>query len=428
MTDSTTLLAALILGLVEGLTEFLPVSSTGHLILAGQLLGFNGEKAKVFMIAIQLAAILAVVWEYRARFWHVATTFHREPASTRLVINLAAGFLPAAVLGLTFYKEIKGYLFNPLVVATALVTGGLLILWAERRRHTITTETVDELRWPRALAVGFAQALAMIPGTSRSGATIIGGLFLGLSRKAAAEFSFFLAVPTMFAATFYDLYRNWPDPPAAAGGREHPHHARGGGRVREAGDAVLDRQGQLGDAAPGAQGVLPVAMPPFPLLHVDTTWKFRDMYALRDRMAASSASSSWCTPVNPEAVAQGINPFDHGSACTPTCGRRRGSSRRSTSTASTRPSAAPAATRRSPGQGAGLLFRDRPAPLGPQEPAARAVEPLQRPQAQGRVDPGVPAVATGPSSTSGSTSCSRTSPSCRCTSQGAAGGGARRGR
>jgi undecaprenyl-diphosphatase len=209
MTDSTTLLAALILGLVEGLTEFLPVSSTGHLILAGQLLGFDGEKAKVFMIAIQLAAILAVVFEYRTRFWHVATTFHREPASTRLVTNLAGGFLPAAVLGLTFYKEIKGYLFNPLVVATALVTGGLLILWAERRRHTITTETVDDLRWPRALAVGFAQALAMIPGTSRSGATIIGGLFLGLSRKAAAEFSFFLAVPTMFAATFYDLYKNW---------------------------------------------------------------------------------------------------------------------------------------------------------------------------------------------------------------------------
>ena len=209
MADDTPLLTALVLGLVEGLTEFLPVSSTGHLILAGQLLGFNGEKAKVFMIAIQLAAILAVIWEYRARFWHVATTFHSDPGSTRLVVNLLAGFLPAAVLGLTFYREIKAYLFNPLVVATALVTGGVLILWAERRRHVITTPTVDDLGWRRALAVGFAQALAMVPGTSRSGATIIGGLFLGLSRTAAAEFSFFLAVPTMLAATAYDLYKNW---------------------------------------------------------------------------------------------------------------------------------------------------------------------------------------------------------------------------
>jgi undecaprenyl-diphosphatase len=209
MADSTLILYALILGFVEGITEFLPISSTGHLILAGQLLGFNGEKAKVFMIAIQLAAILAVVWEYRVRLGHVAATLHTEPASRRLAINLMAGFLPAAVLGLLFYKEIKAYLFNPIVVASALVIGGLLILWAERRKHVISTETVEELNWRRALAVGFAQALAMIPGTSRSGATIIGGLFLGLSRKAAAEFSFFLAIPTMFAATAYDLYKNW---------------------------------------------------------------------------------------------------------------------------------------------------------------------------------------------------------------------------
>ncbi len=209
MIDPTLLLHALILGLVEGVTEFLPISSTGHLILAGQLLGFNGEKAKVFMIAIQLAAIFAVVWEYRVRLSHVAATLHTEPASRRLAINLMAGFLPAAVLGLLFYKEIKGYLFNPIVVASALVIGGILILWAERRRHVVSTPTVDDLDWRRALAVGFAQALAMIPGTSRSGATIIGGLFLGLSRKAAAEFSFFLAIPTMFAATAYDLYKNW---------------------------------------------------------------------------------------------------------------------------------------------------------------------------------------------------------------------------
>ncbi|OZA30138.1 MAG: undecaprenyl-diphosphatase [Hydrogenophilales bacterium 17-61-9] len=209
MTDPTLLLHALILGLVEGVTEFLPISSTGHLILAGQLLGFNGEKEKVFMIAIQLAAIFAVVWEYRARLGHVAATLHTEPASRRLAANLMAGFLPAAVLGLLFYKEIKAYLFNPIVVASALIVGGLLILWAERRKHVISTETVDDLTWRRALAVGFAQALAMIPGTSRSGATIIGGLFLGMSRKAAAEFSFFLAIPTMFAATAYDLYKNW---------------------------------------------------------------------------------------------------------------------------------------------------------------------------------------------------------------------------
>ena len=209
MTDLTLLLHALTLGLVEGVTEFLPISSTGHLILAGQLLGFSGEKAKVFMIAIQLAAIFAVVWEYRAKLGHVATTLHSDPLSQRLAINLMAGFLPAAVLGFLFYKEIKHYLFNPIVVASALVIGGVLILWAERRKHVISTPTVDDIHWRRALAVGFAQALAMIPGTSRSGATIIGGLFLGLSRKAAAEFSFFLAIPTMFAATAYDLYKNW---------------------------------------------------------------------------------------------------------------------------------------------------------------------------------------------------------------------------
>lgn len=207
--DVHTLIAALVLGLVEGVTEFLPVSSTGHLILAGQLLGFTGEKAKVFMIAIQLAAIFAVVWEYRARLGHVAVTLQTDPRSRRLVANLLAGFLPAAILGFLFYKQIKTYLFNPIVVASALVIGGILILWAERRRHVVTTETVDDLVWQRALAVGFAQALAMVPGTSRSGATIIGGLFLGLSRKAAAEFSFLLAIPTMLAATTYDFYKNW---------------------------------------------------------------------------------------------------------------------------------------------------------------------------------------------------------------------------
>lgn len=209
MDDQNLLLIALILGIVEGVTEFLPISSTGHLIIAGQLLGFTGEKAKVFIIAIQFAAILAVVYEYRVRLGHTVTTLTSDPASQRLAVNLMAGFMPAAVLGFLFYDQIKGYLFNPIVVASALVIGGVLILWAERRTHVVRTETLDDLTWRRALLIGFAQALAMIPGTSRSAATIIGGLFLGLSRKTAAEFSFFLAIPTMFAATVYDLYRNW---------------------------------------------------------------------------------------------------------------------------------------------------------------------------------------------------------------------------
>lgn len=208
MTD-VHLLHALILGLVEGVTEFLPISSTGHLIIAGQVLGFGGEKAKVFMIAIQLAAIFAVVWEYRRRLGHVAMTLGSDPASRRLVVNLMAGFLPAAVLGFLFYKQIKGYLFQPLVVASALIIGGVLILWAERRQHQVTASSLDDIDWKTALKVGCAQALAMIPGTSRSGATIIGGLFFGMSRKTAAEFSFFLAIPTMLAATAYDVYKNW---------------------------------------------------------------------------------------------------------------------------------------------------------------------------------------------------------------------------
>lgn len=208
MTDPTLLFHALILGIVEGLTEFLPVSSTGHLILVGQLLDFNDERGKVFEIAIQFAAILAVVWEYRARLGHALASVTSEPASRRLAMNLAVAFLPAAVLGFLFIKQIKFYLFNPIVVASALIIGGVLILWAERRQHVIRSETVDDIGWRDALKVGFAQAVAMIPGTSRSGATIIGGLFFGLSRRAATEFSFFLAIPTMFAATLYDVYKH----------------------------------------------------------------------------------------------------------------------------------------------------------------------------------------------------------------------------
>jgi undecaprenyl-diphosphatase len=208
MTDLHVLLDALILGIVEGLTEFLPVSSTGHLILAGQLLGFNDEKGKVFEIAIQFAAILAVVWEYRRRLWHTLVSIKSEPVSQRLAVNMIVAFLPAAILGFVFLKQIKAYLFNPIVVASAFIIGGFLILWAERREHRVHAETIDDMTWRDALKVGFAQAVAMIPGTSRSGATIIGGLFFGLSRRAATEFSFFLAIPTMFAATFYDVYKH----------------------------------------------------------------------------------------------------------------------------------------------------------------------------------------------------------------------------
>jgi len=206
--DFSSLLDAVILGIVEGLTEFLPVSSTGHLILTGQLLGFNDDKGKVFEIAIQFAAILAVVWEYRARLGHTLINMISEPASQRLAINLIVSFLPAAILGFLFFKQIKAYLFNPVVVASAFIIGGLLILWVERREHVIRAESIDDITWRDALKVGFAQALAMIPGTSRSGATIIGGLFFGLSRCAATEFSFFLAIPTMFAATLYDVYKH----------------------------------------------------------------------------------------------------------------------------------------------------------------------------------------------------------------------------
>ena len=206
--DLILLVKIVILGLVEGITEFLPVSSTGHLILVGQLLGYHDEKAKVFDVAIQLAAILAVVWEYRARLGHALVSAAVDGSSRRLLFNLGVAFMPAAVLGFLFLKQIKAYLFNPFVVASTFIVGGLLILWAERRRHTIRVERVEAMSWLDALKVGCAQVLAMIPGTSRSGATIIGGLFFGLSRQAATEFSFFLAIPTMFAATLYDVYKH----------------------------------------------------------------------------------------------------------------------------------------------------------------------------------------------------------------------------
>lgn len=206
--DVILLLKALVLGIVEGLTEFLPVSSTGHLIITGDLLGFNDERGKVFEIAIQLAAILAVVWEYRRKLGQVLLGLPNDRAAQRFAFNLVVAFLPAAVLGLLFAGAIKAHLFNPISVATAFIVGALLILWVERREHRVRVQSVDEMTWKDALRVGFAQALALIPGTSRSGATIIGGLFFGLSRRAATEFSFFLAIPTMFAATFYDVLKH----------------------------------------------------------------------------------------------------------------------------------------------------------------------------------------------------------------------------
>ena len=206
--DTILLLKAAILGIVEGLTEFLPISSTGHLILAGDLLDFNNERGKVFEIVIQFAAILAVCWEYRAKLASVVGgLLRRQEAAQRFTLNLFIAFLPLAILGLLFGKAIKANLFAPVPVALAFIIGGIFILWAEKRIHRITIESVDDMHWRDALKMGFAQAMALIPGTSRSGATIIGGLFFGLSRKAAAEFSFFLAVPTLTAATVYELVK-----------------------------------------------------------------------------------------------------------------------------------------------------------------------------------------------------------------------------
>jgi undecaprenyl-diphosphatase len=206
--DYVLLLKALVLGVVEGLTEFLPISSTGHLILAGDLLGFNDEKGKIFHVAIQTGAMLAVVWEYRAKFAHVLARVLTEPAAQRFVANVAVAFVPAAILGLAFAKHIKAALFKPVPVAIAFIVGAFVILWAERRDHRVRVESADDMTWLDALKVGIAQCFALIPGTSRSGATIIGGMLFGLSRRAATEFSFFLAVPTLIAAGAYDLWKS----------------------------------------------------------------------------------------------------------------------------------------------------------------------------------------------------------------------------
>ena len=194
------LLRALVLGVVEGLTEFLPISSTGHLIVAGELLDASDERWNVFNIVIQTGAMLAVVWEYRARFFKIDVNLYR---------NLIVAFIPAAVLGLLFSKYIKSYLFHAVPVALAFIVGGIVILLVERNpNRSFRVETARDMTWLDALKVGIAQCFALIPGTSRSGATIIGGMLFGLSRKAATEFSFFLAVPTLVAAGLYDLWKH----------------------------------------------------------------------------------------------------------------------------------------------------------------------------------------------------------------------------
>ena len=206
--DLTLLAKAAVMGVVEGLTEFLPISSTGHLILAGALLGFDDDKAKVFDIAIQTGAIFAVILVYWEKIYATVKALPYQAEAQRFVLNVFIGFFPAVILGLLFGKLIKEHLFTPWVVATTFIVGGFIILWAERRPpSTIRIRAVEDMRGRDALMVGLVQCLAMIPGTSRSGATIIGGMLLGLSRKAATDFSFFLAIPTLIGAGAYSLYK-----------------------------------------------------------------------------------------------------------------------------------------------------------------------------------------------------------------------------
>lgn len=205
----------IIMGIVEGLTEFLPISSTGHLILTGSLLNFTGEKMKAFEIVIQAGAIFAVCWEYRAKIASVLAGLTNDPKARKFALNLIVAFLPAAALGLVFSKSIKAVLFAPVPVALAFIIGGIIILFVERKHAGTDThdgshariQSVDDMNLMDALKIGLAQSFALIPGTSRSGATIIGGMLFGLSRKAATEFSFFLAIPTLLGATVYSLYK-----------------------------------------------------------------------------------------------------------------------------------------------------------------------------------------------------------------------------
>ncbi|MCB5196799.1 undecaprenyl-diphosphate phosphatase [Deefgea salmonis] len=207
--DPILLFHSLIMGLVEGITEFLPISSTGHLILTGDMLNFlSKEKRDVYEIFIQLGAMMAVMWEYRAKLCTTLSGIQRPGNERNLFLGIVIAFIPAAIMGLLFSKTIKAYLFQPIPVATMFIVGGLIILWAEKRQHKITVATVDDISLKDAIKVGLCQCLALIPGTSRSGATIIGGMFLGLSRKAATEFSFFLGIPTLGAASIYSLLKH----------------------------------------------------------------------------------------------------------------------------------------------------------------------------------------------------------------------------
>jgi undecaprenyl-diphosphatase len=201
------IIKAVILGLVEGATEFIPVSSTGHLILAGDWLNFEGDRAETFTVFIQLGAILAVVWLYREKVLRVFGNLG-DPASRQLIVNLAIAFLPAALIGFLIHDWIKEALFNPVTVAWALLVGGIVILLIEWWNPPEKVEDVDGVPMSKALGIGVAQVLSLFPGVSRSGATIMGARSLGLSRRAAAEFSFFLAIPVMFAATGYDLFKS----------------------------------------------------------------------------------------------------------------------------------------------------------------------------------------------------------------------------
>jgi undecaprenyl-diphosphatase len=206
-------LKALIMGLVEGFTEFLPISSTGHLILAGSLLEFTGEKAKVFDIAIQSGAMLAVCWVYRARILQVISGLGGDPKARKFIFNLVIAFLPAALVGIFLSGTIKAALFSPVPVATAFVLGGLVIMWVERRNRKhpdlVRIDSIDDMCMADAFKVGIAQAFALIPGVSRSGATIMGAMLFGMSRKASTEFSFFLAIPTLFGASVYSVWKEW---------------------------------------------------------------------------------------------------------------------------------------------------------------------------------------------------------------------------
>ncbi len=206
--DVVLLVKAALMGVVEGVTEFLPISSTGHLILAGALLGFDDDKAKVFDIAIQTGAILAVVLVYWQKIRSTLLALPSERQAQRFALNVLIGFVPAVVLGLLLGKAIKAHLFTPVVVASTFIVGGFIILWAERRpASAVRVHTVDDMSALDALKVGLVQCLAMVPGTSRSGATIIGGMLLGLSRQAATDFSFYLAIPTLVGAGAYSLYK-----------------------------------------------------------------------------------------------------------------------------------------------------------------------------------------------------------------------------